>query len=92
MTTLGLDRPQNAVDWSMLLHELRFTHGMTMHDIAGQVSLSRESIRTYYSCIARPKHHDGEAIITLWMRVTGQSRERVPSMPIQLSAADFRES
>lgn len=80
-----------AVDWSILIHELRFTHGMTMIDISKEVQLSHESIRIYYNRIARPKHHDGEKLIALWQRVTNKPREVLPTETI-ISAAKTHHS
>lgn len=85
-----IHHPQ-AIDWSNLLHELRFAHAMTMLDIAMQAGVSRESIRTYYASIARPKHREGELLVELWISVTHKPREQLPKMPVVLSAASFRE-
>lgn len=79
-----------SVDWSMLIHELRFTHGMTMTDIGTRVSLSRESIRLYYNRDTSPTHRDGEKLISLWMETTCKTREAIPFELTAFSAASMR--
>lgn len=86
----GMTLIELKVDFSMLIHELRFTHGMTMGDIGQRVSLSRESIRLYYKRDCGPMHLDGERLIALWMITTHKARHEVPMTPIEFSAASVR--
>lgn len=81
---------QHTVDWSLLIHELRFVHCMTMADIGSRVSLSRESIRLYYNRETSPMHRDGEALIAVWIATTHKARADLPMEPLLFSAASMR--
>jgi len=65
-------------DWTEIVLDLRRA-GMAQHDIARatQGASGEAAIRSYLAG-ASPVHWRGEILLTLWMKITGRSRENAP--------------
>lgn len=85
-----MNRAAPVVDWHALIDELRKSYGMTRLDIASDVDLHVDTLRTYLSGIARPSHQGGEALIALWMRITQKPREQIPTECMPLSVGRLK--
>jgi hypothetical protein len=78
---------KQVVDWQALIVELRGSYRMTWRDIGEAVDVNQHTVRSYSMKLTTPKHRDGEAIILLWMRITGKSRD---VLPLEVCAVSYR--
>lgn len=77
-----------AVCWPALLGDL-CAGRMSTYAVAELLDVPRSTLRGWIDG-SQPNHADGERVIAVWIRVTGKSRELVPTEQRSLSAARVR--
>lgn len=68
----------DRVDWFGVLLGLQRA-GLPVSSVSDQLAIPRSTILGWKQG-AEPKFADGEALIGLWVRVTGGNQERVPRL------------
>ena len=66
-----------AVDWPLLLEELRLS-GLTFREIAKATDVSHVTLINYSSQATNPMHASGERLIAFWISRTAKSRADLP--------------
>lgn len=76
------------VDWFRLLADLKRA-GLSMYAVAELTGIPRTTISNYQNG-AEPRHSIGEALVRLWIRTLGSTRDGLPLARVELSAAKLR--
>ena len=76
------------IDWGEILLDLR-RQGIGLLEVAQRIRIAKSTVYDW-SRGAEPRHYDGEALIQLWMEVTGRDRSDLP--PRTLNACTTRLS
>lgn len=65
-------------DWFTVISDLR-KRGMTAQAVADSIESAKSTVLGWKTG-AQPKHSDGERLIALWMRMTDQTRDQLPTV------------
>jgi hypothetical protein len=76
-----MDKKTSVTDWFSLITEIN-RHGLTCAIIAVELNIPRTTIVGWKQG-SQPKHEDGEAMIRLWLQLTGKSRDNIPRVSLE---------
>lgn len=68
------------VDWFRIVADLKRL-GLSARDVERRTGIPKSTLISWTGALAsEPRHQSGEALIALWVQVTGLSRDHLPRL------------